>query len=102
MDLFSLWSVGNGASILVLNHRWIGPDCKLLNYAHQVSGDVLNQNVHDLVDADGNWCTDLISSFIPSSFVKRIHALLPLVHIVVTIACLGQEIVVVTFLWLVV
>lgn len=70
--------MGDGTQVSVWDDCRIIPNCKLIDFGHQVPDDLRHLKVSDLIDESGEWNLNMIRETIPTQVLDRIGAIHPL------------------------
>ncbi|MCI42310.1 putative ribonuclease H protein, partial [Trifolium medium] len=73
----SYWSVRDGNSVELCNHKWLDKDTRISDLNLVIPEQFRNAKVKDVVDVNGDWSWSLLKDWLPANILYKIATVLP-------------------------
>ncbi|KAK2422059.1 Polynucleotidyl transferase, ribonuclease H superfamily protein [Trifolium repens] len=77
LNIYDFWAVGNGNSVSAWHDRWLFPGKSIEEFGIVIPDNMQQLMVKDLVNDNGFWKLDILSSWLPQNIISKLFAIVP-------------------------
>jgi hypothetical protein len=70
-----VWSIRDGRQVSFWKDKWLDDGLRLIDYGNDVSDDIKDWKVQDVVTATGEWNFAMLQQVLPHDILKKLHAI---------------------------
>jgi hypothetical protein len=77
LNIYDFWAIGNGNSVSAWHDRWLFPGKSIEEFGIVIPDNMQQLMVKDLVNDNGFWKLDILSSWLPQNIISKLFAIVP-------------------------
>ncbi|GAU29740.1 hypothetical protein TSUD_392290 [Trifolium subterraneum] len=77
LNIYEFWAIGNGNSVSAWHDRWLFSGKSIEEFGIVIPDNMQQWMVNDLVNANGFWKLESLSTWLPQNIISKLFAIVP-------------------------